>query len=418
MKKHLCEICGETDPTKFKIGYKGICKVCMGNKYGKKKPIKLKVYRFKKYKQQKEPRYSQENFINNVKKFHGDKYSFEKTTYGGRDNKVIITCKKHQHDFEVKPSSLIRKKGGHNPIVGSCPKCQTEYYSNIRKPKKEKILKPKFIFRNDEKYYPCEIHGEVLVGKTRHFNQGCPICNIENHAKSIKHPNIIIDKYHKYYICDIHGKIPIGKNRNGTDGCPTCNIERSNKKQKEKYNFVSLEEAKARVARLGIKSTVEYRLWKKRTCQIDMPSNPDKAYKISSYEFFNVKKHDRMSGGERRIYYFLKKKNYNFETQKMFPDCRNKSLLRFDFYLSEYNILIEFDGEQHFKMSNFSTSIEINKKKFDQGKINDEIKTKYCKDNNIPLIRLDNYHLINNILEWELDYEINRIVVERIISEK
>lgn len=46
----------------------------------------------------------------------------------------------------------------------------------------------------------------------------------------------------------------------------------------------------------------------------------------------------------------LIKDNILFETQKSFENCRfeNNYLAKFDFYLPEYNILIEYDGKQHF----------------------------------------------------------------------
>ena len=42
----------------------------------------------------------------------------------------------------------------------------------------------------------------------------------------------------------------------------------------------------------------------------------------------------------------------------MFNNCRNpktNAMLRFDFYLIDYNICIEYDGSQHFRPFNFVT---------------------------------------------------------------
>jgi len=62
-----------------------------------------------------------------------------------------------------------------------------------------------------------------------------------------------------------------------------------------------------------------------------------------------------------------------------------KSLLYFDFYLPDYNICIEYDGEQHFR------SIEYwgGDKQFEIIKLRDNLKSEYCKDNNINLLRLN-----------------------------
>ena len=55
--------------------------------------------------------------------------------------------------------------------------------------------------------------------------------------------------------------------------------------------------------------------------------------------------------GEKNIALFLIKNNIKFETQKTFKDLKNiqkNHNLYFDFFLPDYNILIEFDGPQHY----------------------------------------------------------------------
>jgi len=57
----------------------------------------------------------------------------------------------------------------------------------------------------------------------------------------------------------------------------------------------------------------------------------------------------KSSHGENSIILYLKSKNIIYETQKWFKDCRNILPLPFDFYLPDYNLLIEYQGLQHFK---------------------------------------------------------------------
>ena len=45
---------------------------------------------------------------------------------------------------------------------------------------------------------------------------------------------------------------------------------------------------------------------------------------------------------------YLIKHEFEFEEQKRFKDCRNKKPLPFDFYLPQYNLCIEFDGQLHY----------------------------------------------------------------------
>jgi hypothetical protein len=79
-----------------------------------------------------------------------------------------------------------------------------------------------------------------------------------------------------------------------------------------------------------------------------------------------------------------------------------KQKLLFDFYLPEHNILIEYDGEQHFKPKSFyRCSIETAKKSFNELKRNDIIKNEYCKKNNITLIRIP--YTIKNINKYLLN---------------
>lgn len=62
---------------------------------------------------------------------------------------------------------------------------------------------------------------------------------------------------------------------------------------------------------------------------------------------------------------------------------------RFDFYLPEYNLFIEYDGEHHFKPVNFGgMSDEDAEYNFILTQKRDKIKNKYCKDNNIHLLRI------------------------------
>ena len=55
-----------------------------------------------------------------------------------------------------------------------------------------------------------------------------------------------------------------------------------------------------------------------------------------------------------------------------------------DFYLPDYNTCIEYDGIQHFHLVEHFGGQE----EFERRKINDNIKTNYCIDKNINLIRL------------------------------
>ena len=85
----------------------------------------------------------------------------------------------------------------------------------------------------------------------------------------------------------------------------------------------------------------------------------------------------------REISIILDNKNIMYIRNKRFKKCKNIKPLPFDFYLPEYNICIEFDGEQHFREHKIWGNDKLIKTK-----INDKIKNEYCLNNNIRLIRI------------------------------
>lgn len=94
--------------------------------------------------------------------------------------------------------------------------------------------------------------------------------------------------------------------------------------------------------------------------------------------------------------------NYNIKyiEQKRFDNCRSditNYMLPFDFYLEDYNTIIEVDGEGHYKPINFhGISKEKSKQIYKRTIYNDEIKNKFCKNNNIKLIRIPYTEIKNN----------------------
>lgn len=100
--------------------------------------------------------------------------------------------------------------------------------------------------------------------------------------------------------------------------------------------------------------------------------------------------------GELMIENFLLRNNINFIEQYKFDDCFNKSKLPFDFYLPDFNICIEYDGEFHYKDFGFN-DLEYQKN-------NDNIKNNFCEKTNIKLIRIPytERNNINKILSSEI----------------
>ena len=106
------------------------------------------------------------------------------------------------------------------------------------------------------------------------------------------------------------------------------------------------------------------------------------------------------SYGERMISVFLDRNSIIYERQKRFTDCKNISELVFDFYLTDKNILIEYDGIQHFQPVKLFGGIEG----FENTKIRDNIKNQYCSTKGINLIRISYKDNINDKLSSILSH--------------
>ena len=72
----------------------------------------------------------------------------------------------------------------------------------------------------------------------------------------------------------------------------------------------------------------------------------------------------------------------DFIPQYTYQDCKYKGVLRYDFYLPQYNTCIECQGIQHFESVDYFGGEET----FHIRQIKDKIKFDYCQNNNINII--------------------------------
>lgn len=91
-----------------------------------------------------------------------------------------------------------------------------------------------------------------------------------------------------------------------------------------------------------------------------------------------------VSQGEYKIRQIFQENKIKFKTQITFPECKDQSLLKFDFGVydeqDELQYLIEYQGVQHY------SEVEWTHDSLKDRQRRDSIKQKYCEDNNIPLI--------------------------------
>ncbi len=83
-----------------------------------------------------------------------------------------------------------------------------------------------------------------------------------------------------------------------------------------------------------------------------------------------------------------------------FDDCCDIRALPFDFYLTEYNKIIEYNGRQHFEPIEFfggQSAFELRRK-------HDAMKRAYCEQHNIPLLDLPYYLSHDEIKQQIIDF--------------
>lgn len=105
------------------------------------------------------------------------------------------------------------------------------------------------------------------------------------------------------------------------------------------------------------------------------------------------------SRGTRKIQSILEENKIFYIAEKRFNDLRfedSNHYARFDFYLPDYNCLIEYDGRQHYIQGKGNYD---NEEKFIKTQEHDKIKNDYALNNNIILIRIPYTHYDNITLQ-------------------
>jgi hypothetical protein len=121
------------------------------------------------------------------------------------------------------------------------------------------------------------------------------------------------------------------------------------------------------------------------------------------------------SVGERIVGEFLIKNGINFESEKTFEGCFVKKngkcfKLRYDFYLPDKNVLIEYDGIGHYKpVDRFGGPEGLSIRR-----MNDFIKDKFAESQNMKLIRIPytvrTIDEVGKYLNTLIESDITRIV--------
>lgn len=273
---------------------------------------------------------TREEFIFKAIEKHGDKYNYDDVIYNGSIVKVKINCKLHGIFLQSPNSHLV----GHG-----CPGCSSiksntssfieravathnNYYNYSFVEYKNNKTKIKII---------CPKHGEFFQSPINHINgQGCKKCGFRTLTREE-----FIERANKIHFTTYdYSKLIYNVN--------------------EKLEIICLKHGS---------------FFQKPFTHLSNKGCPQ----------------CKESKGERKIRVYLESNGISFIREKKFDKCIYKKSLRFDFYLPDKNLCIEFDGKHHFKNWVVKNKIYVT---LEEVKKKDQIKNAFCEDNNIKLIRI------------------------------
>jgi len=338
-------------------------------------------------------------FVNECKAIFGEEYDYSKVEYTNLKTKVEIVCPTHGSFHKTPHHHKIRKQG--------CPKCSNAIKSKNNTKTTEKFIKQSIVVHGDRYDYSkvayehakrkvsiiCPKHGEFRQTPDNHLQgNNCPKCvgkSMTNEDILIKFNETHSNKYdysNVYYvngktkvkiICPEHGEfkqLPY-PHING-QGCPRCF-------GLNKTNEIFINDSKLIHGDRYDYSKIEY-INNKCKVIIKCPEHGEFKQTPNMHLQGNGCPTCKESVGEKLVRGYLICNNINFSPQHSFNECKNVCALPFDFYLPEYNVCIEYDGIQHFKPISFFGGIGG----FNNRKRNDNIKNRFCENNNIDLLRI------------------------------
>ena len=132
---------------------------------------------------------TKEQFVEEARNVHGDKYDYSKVVYAGNKKTVTITCPKHG-DFKQTPLYHLQGHG--------CQCCYDDRRGQMRVLGKENFIdlareihgdkydysKVKYVNNHTHVIITCPTHGDFLQTPNKHLShkQGCPRCS-ESHLE-------------------------------------------------------------------------------------------------------------------------------------------------------------------------------------------------------------------------------------------
>lgn len=321
---------------------------------------------------------------------------------------ILHRCKIDNHTWNVAPSNLLNGQG--------CPICSNhiertydEYVSELSVKNPNIKIIGEYQGCGVPTMHYCQTHDiqwmaipyNVLKGR------GCKLCCSEKISQAlvkhhdeyvddvkIKNPNIeVIGEYIDsktpiLHFCKIHNIEWMSRPYNilSGKGCRLCCGDKISKKLKKDTEWYIQRLKEIRPTLELVDEYVDNGTPIYHRCKID-----GYIWKISPHNVLSGTNCPKCGGysGEKCVAEWLDKNQINYIKQYRFNDCCDKKQLPFDFYLPDQRCAIEYDGQQHFMPIDFAGKGEewsLNQLQITQ--FHDKIKTEYCMDNDISLLRI------------------------------
>ena len=374
-------------------------------------------------------RKTQQEFIADAIAVHGDKYGYDRVKYVNNLTEVEIYCPVCKRYYPQKPKLHLN---GHGCIycAGNLPLTTKDFISRATDVWGDRYTYEHSVYTTIKAkvIVTCRIHGDFPTTAYDFLQgHGCPDCGVDAIKKARRKPQeqfiaecraVHGDRYdysQTVYqgkrkkvtiICRKHGPFEQwpGNHLNG-EGCPDCKFEKESAMQsKGREDFI-----KDAIAIHGNRydySKVRYVNNKTNVIVICPDHGPFEVMPQDHIQKRNGCPICQASKGETAIRVWLENHGIKFQCHKSVHSPlavgKRKKFMP-DFILTDYNMFIEFNGEQHYK----GKELWGGEKQLKHQQARDAALREYCKQQGIRLLEIHykDFDRIEEILDKELRTE-------------
>lgn len=300
------------------------------------------------------PKMTTERFIVAANQVHGDRYLYNQSVYVDKHTPIRIICAIHG-EFEMTMHSHVHRKCGCKQC-GDDQKRQSIYTI-------DQLVEAANIIHNN-KYDYSQVAFEHNTSMKTKVNIVCPHHGVFKQTLS----------------SHIYNK----------RGCPSCGYENAtDKRQRTLTKKVDQFINDARKIHGEVYDYAEATYVNSHT-KLYIRCLQHGPFAVTPIKHLYDKQGCPVCGlskGELAIHQWLVSHNIQFNSQHAYTGCTGESgrALPFDFWIPTLNLLIEYDGEHHYRSIRYS---DASSSDYVQQRVRDEIKTRYAQQNHITLLRI------------------------------